>query len=141
VKLEDVPQDQGMIDCNLTEVCYAVDHNGRYVIAPSAGWHPKNVANDQAWSLIREKVDAVTAKICAGKLSPLAYYMACNQMNIGLLAKYVRYNRLRVWWHLRPNVFNRLTDQILRPYAELFNIEIAALKIVPDRPCTNGNKR
>jgi hypothetical protein len=141
VKLEEVPQDKGMIDRNRREVCYAVDKDGHYVMAPSAGWSSKKVANDQAWHMIREKVDAVTAKVRAGELSPLAYHMARNQMNVGLLAKYVRYSRLRVWWHLRPKVFERLSDQTLKPYAELFDIEIIALKKVPNRPCTDANTR
>lgn len=132
MKLYEVPQDQGMIDGDRREVCYAVDRDGRYTLAPSAGWEPKNVANDQAWDLIREKVDATMAKIRSGKLSPLAYHMVRNQMNVGLLAKYVRYSRLRVWWHLRPKVFDRLTSEVLKPYADLFDLEVAALINVPD---------
>ncbi len=131
MKLDEVPQDQGMIDGDRREVCYAVDKDGRYILAESAGWEPKNVANDQAWDLIKEEVNATVAKIRAGKQSPLAYHMARNQMNVGLLAKYVRYNRLRVWWHLRPKVFDRLTPEVLKPYADLFDLEVAALKKVP----------
>ncbi len=141
MKLEDVPQDKGMIDRNLQEVCYAVDKDGHYVMAPSAGWDPKRVANDQAWDMIREKVDATVDKIHAGKLSSLAYHMTRNQMNVGLLAKYVRYSRFRVWWHLRPKVFERLTDEDLRPYADLFDLDTTALRKVPDCARANRTKR
>lgn len=132
MKIDDVPQDKGMIDGHRREICYAVDDEGRYVLSPSRGWEPKNVANRQAWELIREDVNATLAKIRAGKLSPLAYHMARNQMNVGLLAKYVPYNRLRVRWHLRPAVFDRLTPEELKPYADLFEIDPAALKEVPE---------
>jgi hypothetical protein len=132
MKIEDVPQDQGMIDGNRHEICYAVDAQGRYVLRPSRGWEPKNVANRQAWELIREEVEATLAKIRAGKLSPLAYHMVRNQMSVGLLAKYVPYSRLRVRWHLRPAVFQRLTPEELKPYADLFEVAPEALKKVPE---------
>lgn len=121
-----------MIDGNRHEICYAVDEQGRYVLSPSRGWEPKNLANQQAWELIREEVEATLARIRAGKLSPLAYHMIRNQMSVGLLAKYVPYSRLRVRWHLRPAVFERLTLEQLKPYADLFEVTTEALKKVPE---------
>ncbi len=132
MKIDDVPQDKGMIDGDLTEICYAVDDKGRYVLSSSRGWDPKNIANQQAWEVIRADVQRTLDRIRAGRLSPLAYHMVRNQMNVGLLSKYVPYSRLRVRWHLRPAVFNRLTPDQLKPYADLFEIEPQALKEVPD---------
>jgi hypothetical protein len=133
MKINEVPQDKGMINNDqLREICYAVDTEGRYVLAQSAGWEPKNIVNGQAWELIQETVLAVLSKIRAGKLSPLAYHMARNQMNVGLLAKYVRYSRLRVWNHLRPWGFRRLTPDMLKRYAAVFDLEVQALQQVPD---------
>lgn len=132
MKIDDVPQDKGMIDGDLTEICYAVDDKGRYVLSSSKGWDPKNIANQQAWEVIRADVQRTLDRIRAGRLSPLAYHMVRNQMNVGLLSKYVPYSRLRVRWHLRPAVFNRLTPAQLKPYADLFEIEPQALKEVPD---------
>jgi len=133
MRIDDVPQDKGMIDNdNLREICYAVNPEGRYVLAASAGWEPKNIANSQAWELVRETVLDIWSKVRAGKLSPLAYHMARNQMNVGLLAKYVRYSRLRVWCHLKPAGFRRLPPDILSRYATVFDLEIDALQQVPD---------
>lgn len=133
MKISDVPQDKGMIDNDkLREICYAVNSDGRYVLAQSAGWEPKNIANDQAWNLIRESVSDTISKIKAGELSPLAYHMAKNQMNISLLAKYARCSRLRVWYHLKPAGFRRLTPDMLKRYADVFNVEVDALQRVPD---------
>jgi hypothetical protein len=56
MKIDEVPQNKGMITDGLREICYAVDENGRYILAQSAGWEPKNIANDQAWMLIEEEV-------------------------------------------------------------------------------------
>lgn len=132
MKIDEVPQDKGMIDCDLQEICYAVDDDGSYVLTPSRGWDPKNVANRQAWDTIKAQVEATLDNIRAGKLSPLAYHMVRNQMSVGLLAKYVPYSRLRVWWHLRPAVFDRLTPRQLKPYAELFEVDLDAFKNIPD---------
>ena len=133
MKISEVPQDMGMIDDGtLREICYAVDEEGRYVLTPSAGWEPKNIANDQAWEMIRVQVSRTLAKIRSGKLSPLAYHMARHQMTLGLLAKYVGYSRFRVWQHLRPSGFGRLTADILRRYAEVFEVSLEELQRVPD---------
>jgi hypothetical protein len=131
VKVNEVPQDRGMISGSMRERCYSVDEKGRYVLTPSAGWEPKNMANDQAWELIRAEVAGTLKKIRTGRLSPLAFHMVNNQMSPGLLARYAGCSRLRVWWHLRPAGFSRLSPQMLQRYAEIFDIDPAALKSVP----------
>jgi hypothetical protein len=134
MKINEVPQDQGMMSDDRREVCYAVDDQGRYTLVASHGWEPKNVANDQAWEQIRERVSVVIGQVKAGKRSPLAYHMAHHQMSVGLLARYVRLSRLRVWRHLRPQGFRRLTPEQRRRYAEIFAIEPDVLDHVPDVP-------
>lgn len=121
-----------MIDGQITEVCYAVDDRGRYTLADSAGWDPKNVANDQAWELINVEVEAAIANIESGKWSPLAFHMVRNQMTVGLLASYVGFSRLRVWWHLKPAGFKRMPSQIRQRYADALNMDPDALDKVPD---------
>ena len=132
MKLSEVPQDRGMIAGQTREICYAVDENGRYVLAPSAGWEPKNLANDQAWALVKAEIDATLIKIKAGKRSPLAFHMVNNQMTPGLLAKYAGCSRWRVCLHLRPRGFVRLTPRLLERYADIFDIDVATLKAIPD---------
>ena len=133
MKISEVPQDRGMIvDDQLKEICYAVDDDGAFVLAKSAGWDPKNVANDQAWELIKEQIQEALSKIKAGKLSPLAFHMVRNQMGLSLLAKYVGYNRVRVWRHLRPAGFRRLKPDQLQRYADVFNLDVADIDTVPE---------
>lgn len=132
MKIEEVPQDRGMINDERREVCYAVDDKGSYVMAGSAGWEPKNIANQQAWDLIDMAAEAALEKVHAGKASPLAYHMARHQMGVGLLAKYVGMNCLRVWLHLKPGPFGRLASDVLQRYAQVFSIPAEELKTVPD---------
>ena len=131
MKIDEVPQNKGMITDDIREICYAVDENGRYILAQSAGWEPKNIANDQAWTLIEEEVSQTVKKIKAGKLSPLAFHMAKNQMNVSLLSKYVGFNRLRVRRHLKASIFRRLKPSILKKYAGVFEIEVEELLRTP----------
>ncbi len=121
MKKKDVPQHGGILS-RWREISYAVDDNGRYAQAPSIGWEPANTANRQAWKLIAKHTADVARRVRAGELSPLAYYMAKNQMDTNLLAKYVRLPRWRVKRHLRPDVFKRLKTSVIDRYADVFGI-------------------
>ena len=128
---KNVPQDDGILD-RWHEISYAIDDDGRYVLAPSVGWKPATIANKQAWELISKQLDDVIKRIQAQDLSPLAYYMVKNQMDITLLAKYVRLSRWRVRRHLNPSVFRRLKTSILERYAKTFNVSAEQLFDVPE---------
>lgn len=140
MKIDDVPQDQGMINDGRQEVCYAVDEEGRYVMTGSAGWEPKNIANSQAWELIDIAARKALAKVRAGKASPLAYHMANHQMSVGLLAKYAEINYFKVWLHLKPGPFKRLTPDLLDRYAEAFGMTVQELTSVPDNHVSRSGK-
>jgi len=131
MKVAEVPQDNGMIGDFGHEVCYAVDDNGRYTLSPSLGWEVKNIVNDQAWAVIVEETRRVHQLVQSGKLSPIAYYQARHQMDIGLLARYVDMARWRVKMHRRPKIFQRLSEQIFERYAAVFGVSTAELKNIP----------
>jgi hypothetical protein len=133
MKKDQVPQDRGFSD-GVREIAYAVDENGRYVRVPTRGWEPKTVANDQAWEVIDEAVAEAKRRIRAGKRSPLAYHMARNQMDVGLLAAYVGLPRWRVRRHLKPAVFRKLSAEILGRYADVFGLRVEALRDIPAAP-------
>jgi hypothetical protein len=95
------------------------------------GWEPKNIANQQAWELIRKEISSEIEQIRAGKRSPLAYHMARNLMNVGLLASYAGLSRWRVRRHLKPAGFRRLDRDMLKRYADIFGISPEALQKFP----------
>lgn len=132
MRVEEVPQDNGMIGDYGHEICYAVDGNGRYTLAPSLGWEAKNIVNDQAWATIEAETARVHGLVKSGELSPIAYYQARHQMDICLLASYVGMAGWRVKRHRRPQVFARLPERILRRYAAVFRVSVAELRTVPD---------
>jgi len=125
MKIKDVPQDPGIIEDYGYELCYAVDKKGSYNLVPSVGWDPKNIANNQAWQVIEENTRHAVEGIVNDRLSPLAYYMAKHQMDVGLLANYMGLYRWQVKRHLTPKVFRRMKDKIRRQYAALFDMTLS----------------
>ncbi|MFZ7125019.1 MAG: hypothetical protein ACOWWM_02550 [Desulfobacterales bacterium] len=130
MKVKDVPQDFGMAG-EQKEVCYAVDELGRYVLAPSLGWEPKNVANAQAWQIVEDEVADALRRIRERTASPLAYHMARHQMTIRLLADYVGLFRWQVRRHLTPEGYASMSMKHKRRYADLLEISLAELDRTP----------
>lgn len=124
---DEVPQDQGIAE-GLKEVTYAVDAAGHYKLVPSAGWEPKNISNYQAWEVVAAQVAEARQAVLAGRVSPLAFHMARNQMDIALLAQYMGLPCWRVWLHLRLWGFKQLTTAQLEGYAAMLRTSVAQLK-------------
>ena len=122
-----------MIEDYGREICYAVDPEGKYKLSSSAGWDAKNIVNDQAWDAIIRETASVHRRVLNGELSPIAYYQAKNQMDLGLLAQYVSLSRWRVWRHRRNSVFLKLPDRILVKYCEVFGLTLNELRTVPEK--------
>ena len=124
---DEVPQDQGIAE-GLKEVTYAVDAAGHYKLVPSAGWEPKNISNYQAWEVVAAQVAEARQAVLIGRVSPLAFHMARNQMDTALLAQYMGLPRWRVWLHLRPWGFRRLSAAQLEGYAAMLRTSVAQLQ-------------
>jgi hypothetical protein len=131
MKKKDVPQDQG-INGPWHPICYAVDdESGEYAAAQSSGWEPANIANSVAWEFIQEDLNDTIKKIREGELSPLAYHMAKNLMDVSTLAKYADLSSWKVKRHLKPRVFKGLDNAVLERYASVFRITVEEVKTLP----------
>ena len=127
---KDVPQDHGIFG-QWHAICYVTDENGEYVRSQSAGWEPTNIANGIAWEFINEELAEVLKKVKKGLLSPLAYHMNKNLMDVKMVSQYAGFSSWKVKRHLKPRVFNSLDDAVLQRYAAVFNMTIEQLKEVP----------
>lgn len=127
---QDVPQDVGVLEENRV-VAYAVDEQGNYCLKTTVGWEPVNEANRMAWDDIKEQLDEVRVKIESGKSSVLAYYMTRAQMDRSLLASYSGFSTWRVWRHLKPGPFEKLSTEDRQTYANLFGVPVAQLSQLP----------
>jgi hypothetical protein len=128
MKKNDVPQDEGLSEGLFEDICYALDENGNYTVVPTTGWQPKTDAMLQAWDVIHEKVEQVRQQVLAGELSPVAYYMEKNLMDVKLLADYSGLPKRKIRKHLKPDHFAGLDNQILMRYAETFGISVEMLR-------------
>ena len=129
MKKKEVPQDDdGLQEGKYIDMCYVLDENGNYVTVQSIGWKPKNEAMKQAWDLVHEKAEKVRQQVLSGELSPLAFYMEMNIMDLKLLAQYAGLPKRTVKKHLKPAVFETLGDDILEKYAEAFDISLDELR-------------
>lgn len=128
MKKDKVPQDKGGMLDGARELCYAVDENGKYTTVKSCGWEAKQIVNDQAWKLIKEKVSDIKDRVSRGELSPLAYYMVKNQMDIKLLSDHVGFSKRKIKKHLNPGNFNELDTSVLERYARAFSLTVDELK-------------
>lgn len=123
MKSKDVPQDDAnMLQGKLREPVYSLDKDGNYTTVKSVGWDPKNEVMKEAWDLVNEKIENVKQKVIQGELSPIAYFIEKNLMDVGLLAKYMGLWKWTVKKHLKPKNFNKLNDKFIEKYAKVFDI-------------------
>ena len=128
MKKEDVPQDLSALGKITREVCYATDSSGKYVTELSQGWDVKITALDTAWEEVEERIAKAKQKIGNGEASPLLYFMEKGLMNINILADYSGFWQWQIKRHLKPAVFEKLSDKKIERYARVFNVNINELK-------------
>ena len=131
MKVNEVPQDSRIyVNTLFNDINYAVDDEGNYVPVYSEGWKVKNDALDVALEEANERCEEVRKQVLAGELSPLAYHIEKNIMDLGLLAKYTGIWKITIKKHLKPEKFKELDDKVLLKYAEALRITVEELKTV-----------
>jgi hypothetical protein len=128
MKKENVPQDMSSLGKITKEVCYATDSSGKYVTELSSGWDVKINALDVAWKDIAERTAKAKQQVLIGEASPLLFFMEYRLMDIGILADYTGFWKWQIKRHMKPAVFNKLSDKKLQKYAEAFNVKVDDLK-------------
>jgi len=128
MKKEDVPQDLGSLGKITREVCYATDKDGRYTTQLSSGWEVKAQALDLAWQDIDQRVATAKQKVLNKEASPLLFFMEYRLMDASILADYTGFWQWQINRHLKPDVFDSLSDKKLQKYAEAFNVKVDDLK-------------
>jgi hypothetical protein len=128
MKKENVPQDLGALGKITKEICYATDSSGKYVTELSNGWEIKTEALNVAWKDVEERIAKARQQVLNGEASPLLFFMEYRLMDIGILADYTGYWKWQIKRHLKPEVFNRLSERKLQKYADAFNVKADELK-------------
>lgn len=126
---ENVPQDKSnLTKNNVKELLYATDENGNYTTTLSTGWEPKTIALSNSIEEINERIAEAKQQVKTGEISPISYYMELNKMDLTILSSYVGMWKWRVKRHFKPAVFAKLSDSILKKYADAFSISVSELK-------------
>ena len=128
MKKEEIPQDKSALNSLTKELCYAVDNSGNYVTGLSTGWEVKATALDVAWQDIDKRIAAVKQKVLNKEASPLLYFMELRLMDLIILSAYTGFWQWQIKRHMKPGVFENLSQKKLEKYAKAFNVSVAELK-------------
>jgi len=128
MKKEATPQDLSSLGKITNELCYVTDDSGRYITELSKGWEVKIKALDVAWEDIRRRVESARERVLANNASPILFFMEYRLMDIDILADYSGFWKWQIKRHLKPKVFNSLSNKKLMKYAMAFNINVENLK-------------
>jgi hypothetical protein len=128
MKKEEIPQDDGALNKLTKEVVYAVDNTGKYVTELSTGWEIKATALDVAWKDIEQRIESARQKVINKEASPLLYFMELRLMDIGIVSAYTGFWKWTIKRHMKPAVFEKLTEKKLQKYATAFNTSIQDFK-------------
>ncbi len=128
MKKEEIPQDDGALNKLTKEIVYAVDGSGNYSTELSTGWDVKTKALDVAWEDIQQRIEDARQKVLRNEASPILYFIELRLMDIGIVAAYTGFWKWTIKQHLKPSVFNKLTDKKLQQYADAFNVSVEELK-------------
>ncbi|MFT3937052.1 MAG: hypothetical protein QM726_25725 [Chitinophagaceae bacterium] len=128
MKKDEIPQDHSHLENFTKEVCYAVDSTGNYTTALSSGWEVKSTALDIAWKDIEQRINNAKQKVLNKEASPLLFFMELRLMDPGIVSAYTGFWKWSIKQHMKPAVFEKLSEKKLQKYAEAFNVSVQELK-------------
>lgn len=129
-----VPQDASPTYGGLRKLLYAVDERGQYTGVPSSGWEVESFSTELAVAELERQREEALRRARAGITSALEYHMFARRMDFDTLATVSGVWRWRLRRHLRPAVFARLPERLLRRYADAMGVTVAELRTLPAAP-------
>ena len=131
MKKDEVPQDNSRTYGGHKKLLYATNEDGGLEGVQSFGWEVETYATVSAVEALEAQRDAALARGRAGITSPLEYHMFAKRMDMATLTSATGYGAWRVKRHLKPHIFNKLTDAKLKPYCEAMDILPEELRRLP----------
>ena len=87
----------------------------------------KSTALDVAWEDIEQRIAEANKKY-EQRSSPILYFMELRLMDTAIVAAYTGFWKWQIKQHLKPAVFEKLSEKKLQKYAEAFNVSVEELK-------------
>lgn len=131
MKQAEVPQDASPVLGPARRALYAVDESGHYTTVASNGWRMDAIVTEQAIDEYQRLAREALARAHAGLSSPLEFHMYDRRLEPPALAQAAGLWQWRVRRHLRPEVFAKLDERVLRRYAEAMGLGVDALRSLP----------
>ena len=129
--LQNVPQEGNKTLGGHRKAVYAKDAGGHIVAVASKGWEVEEIVTSQAVEEMRALAETARQNAINGLSSPLEYWMYARRMDLLLLAQSTGIWRWRIRRHLRPEIFARLSPNLLTRYAEALGLTIQQLQRLP----------
>jgi len=93
-------------------------------------WEKKLDASEMVDEYQAQELEIIRQQVLEGELSPLAYYIRKNLLDVNMLSSYTGISKRHIKKHFKPGKFNQLNEEILKEYATAFEIQIEELKKV-----------
>ncbi|NRA83059.1 MAG: hypothetical protein HRU22_04560 [Gammaproteobacteria bacterium] len=113
------------------KLLYAVDKDGHYEGVTSSGWEVEIFATQMAVDDLADQTREALTQTKAGSVSPLSYHMLNLRFDLTSLAQTTGFFQWQIKRHLRPAIFNKLSDSKLNQYAQVMKLSIEQLKQLP----------
>jgi hypothetical protein len=129
VNKEATEQEEDIIYRNNRELFYSFDKEKKcYTRTVDYQYQANQVIIKQGWDVLEERINEIRNKVIKGELSPLAYFMEINQMEISMLAGYTGFRKWKIKRHLKPTNFKKITRDDLTKYASVLNVAAGQLE-------------
>jgi hypothetical protein len=128
-----VPQDPSPTYEGQRKLLYAVDDKGQYTGVQSAGWDVETFATLTAVAELDRLREEAWTRALAGQTSALEFHMFDRRMELDTLAATTGIWKWRIRRHFDVQRFARLSDGVLRRYADAMGISVERLKSVPQK--------
>ena len=114
----------GYVDCPEQQVIlYVEKEDGKYGPIQTGSYITSKYLDD--YELKRKNLeDSLRKKIQNREASPVYFYMVLEDLTISELASRVRIRKAKVKKHLRHDYFNRISNEMLQQYADVFNVSL-----------------
>ena len=112
---------------NNRELFYSFDKEKGYQRRVDYQYSANQAIIKQGWDVVEERMEDVKRAIQNKELSPIAYYMEKNLMEVPMLSAYSGIAAWRVKRHLRYRPFLKLTPKLLKRYSDVFGIPVSEL--------------
>jgi hypothetical protein len=117
----------GIVNCPEQQVIlYVEKDDGNYGPMQTGSYLSGNYLDDYEMKRFHLE-ESLREKVINGEISLIHYYMSLEDLSVDELSSRVRLSKSRVKKHLDPVQFGKATIDILKRYADVFNIPLSFL--------------